>query len=131
MLAKFSPTTVTQVSELRSNADAVFSALDKEDSPGCALVLVRHHHSESYFFIPSRSKQFSAFSLALPEEPHRTSAGIHLMTIAEDPRYAGESERLRASVANYTGRLVSSSTKCAGVMSATDKFPKSAYKRQS
>ena len=53
---------------------------------------VRHDHSQSYFFLPPTSKQFTAFYLALPEEPHRTCAGIHLMTIAEDLRYAGESE---------------------------------------
>jgi CubicO group peptidase (beta-lactamase class C family) len=88
MLVILSRTTVTKASEVRSNADAVFAALDKEDSPGCALALVRHgkiiyeraygtanlHRNlpitpKSTFLIASPSKQFTPFSLAPPEEP--------------------------------------------------------------
>ena len=90
MLVILSRTTVTQASELRSNAEAVFSAPDKEDSPGCALALARHgnivyeraygmaslHYNlpiapKSYFVIVSTSKQFTSFSLALREEPQQ------------------------------------------------------------
>jgi CubicO group peptidase (beta-lactamase class C family) len=81
---------VVKASEPRSNADSVFSALNKEDSPGCALALVRHgnivyqraygmaslHYNlpiapKSYFVIVSTSKQFTSFSLALREEPQQ------------------------------------------------------------
>lgn len=87
MLVILSRTTVTQASELRSNADALFSALDKEDSQACALTQVRHgkivpaygmanlrHHlpiAPKSYFIASTSKPFTSFSLALPEEPQQ------------------------------------------------------------
>ena len=111
MLVILSRTTVTQASEPRSNAEAVFSAPDKEDSPGCALALARHgnivyeraypmanlHYNlpmipKSHFFVASRSKQFTAFCSHSRKSRNKTSGGIHLIAIAEDPRYAVGSE---------------------------------------
>jgi hypothetical protein len=65
MLAIFSRTTVTQVSELRSNADAVFSALDKEDSPGCALALfdtITPSRTSSFRLRQNSSRHFPSHS---------------------------------------------------------------------
>jgi len=76
-----------QRSELSTKVDAVFAALDKKDSPGCALAVVRHGNivyergygmanldynlaisPKSNVYIASPSKQFTAFFVALLAE---------------------------------------------------------------
>lgn len=73
----------SQASELSSKVDAVFAALDKKDSPECALAVVRQGKityergdgmanldynlpitPKPSFYIASTSKQFTAFSVA-------------------------------------------------------------------
>lgn len=81
-----------QRSELSTKVDAVFAALDKKDSPGCALAVVRHGKivyergygmanldynlaisPKSNVYIASPSKQFTAFSVALLAERGKLS----------------------------------------------------------
>ena len=81
-----------QTSELTSRVDAVFAAMDKKDSPGCALAVVqqgkivyKHGYGmanldynipltpASNFYIASTSKQFTAFVVALLEQQRKLS----------------------------------------------------------
>src|SRR5260370_13038892 len=81
-----------QASQLTARVDAVFASIDKKDSPGCALAVVRRGDivykrgygmanldynipitPESNFYIASTSKQFTAFAVALLEHQGKLS----------------------------------------------------------